>query len=309
MSLIKNSTELVIPSTIKMMVYGQAGTGKTTFALSAPKPLLLDFDNGVNRVNNEHLKTAGIVQIHSWDEALQVLNEDLSAFQTVIVDTAGKMLDFIIAKKCGSRQPSIRDWGGINQEFNGFTRSLSMLGKNVIYIAHRDTRSEKDDTIYIPMMRNKNFSAIVTELDLLGYMEMRLENGKVNRTITFDPTERSEGKNACNLPSVMNIPTLIDKSGKITADNDFIMEKVMAPYFTMLQVKRDEQIAYIEVAKQIVEQIELITDAQTANDFIKKIGDFKHVGSSKELARSLLVRKTTQLGLTFNKDTKSYEAA
>lgn len=50
MSLIKKANELVIPTTIKMMLYGQAGMGKTTVALSAPKPLLLDFDNGVKRV-------------------------------------------------------------------------------------------------------------------------------------------------------------------------------------------------------------------------------------------------------------------
>ena len=40
MSLIKKANELVIPTTIKMMLYGQAGMGKTTVALSAPKPLL-----------------------------------------------------------------------------------------------------------------------------------------------------------------------------------------------------------------------------------------------------------------------------
>ena len=51
MSLIKKSNELVIPTTVKMMIYGQAGMGKSTVALSAPKPLLLDFDNGVKRMN------------------------------------------------------------------------------------------------------------------------------------------------------------------------------------------------------------------------------------------------------------------
>ena len=38
MSLIKKSNELTIPSTVKMMIYGQAGMGKTTLALSAPRP-------------------------------------------------------------------------------------------------------------------------------------------------------------------------------------------------------------------------------------------------------------------------------
>ena len=34
MSLIKKSNELVIPTTVKMMIYGQAGMGKSTVALS-----------------------------------------------------------------------------------------------------------------------------------------------------------------------------------------------------------------------------------------------------------------------------------
>lgn len=82
MSLIKKSTELSIPTTIKMMVYGQAGTGKTTFALSSPKPLLLDFDGGVKRVNMSHLEGAEYVQVGSWDDVKQVLQEDLSRFCT-----------------------------------------------------------------------------------------------------------------------------------------------------------------------------------------------------------------------------------
>ena len=118
MSLIKKSNELVIPTTVKMMIYGQAGMGKSTVALSAPKPLLLDFDNGVKRMNMAHLENIDTVQVTSWSDVQQVLQEDLSAYQTIVVDTIGKMMDFIITYKCGSRQPSIKDWSGINAEFS-----------------------------------------------------------------------------------------------------------------------------------------------------------------------------------------------
>ena len=97
MSLIKKSNELVIPTTVKMMIYGQAGMGKSTVALSAPKPLLLDFDNGVKRVNMAHLENIDTVQVTSWSDVQQVLQEDLSAYQTIVVDTIGKMMDFIKA--------------------------------------------------------------------------------------------------------------------------------------------------------------------------------------------------------------------
>ena len=127
MSLIKKSNELVIPTTVKMMIYGQAGMGKSTVALSAPKPLLLDFDNGVKRMNMAHLENIDTVQVTSWSAVQQVLQEDLSAYQTIVVDTIGKMMDFIITYKCGGRQPSIRDWSGINAEFSWMTDRKSVV--------------------------------------------------------------------------------------------------------------------------------------------------------------------------------------
>ena len=75
MSLIRKSTELSIPTNVKMMLYGQAGFGKTTVALSAPSPLLLDFDNGVKRVNDSHLQGVDIVQVTSLNDMKELMND------------------------------------------------------------------------------------------------------------------------------------------------------------------------------------------------------------------------------------------
>ena len=306
MSLIKKSNELVIPTTVKMMIYGQSGMGKTTVALSAPKPLLLDFDNGVKRINLAHLDGVDIVQVTSWQDVQQVLQEDLSAYQTIVVDTIGKMMDFIISYKCGTRQPQIRDWGGINAEFSWLTRTLSSLNKNVVFVAHRDTRKEGDDTVFIPALREKSYNSIVTELDLLGYLEMKNENGVQKRTITFDPTSRNDGKNTCNLPGIMFVPGILDKNGNPTAKNDFITTQVIRPYLNMLQVKKEEAAKYDKVVEEIREQIELITDAASANEVAKIINNFNHVGSSLAKARDMFGKKVKELGLVFDKETKTY---
>lgn len=307
MSLIKKSNELVIPSTVKMMIYGQAGMGKTTVALSAPKPLLLDFDNGVKRVNMAHLDGIDIVQVTCWQDVQQVVQEDLSPYLTIVVDTIGKMMDFIITYKCGTRQPQIRDWGGINAEFSWMTRTLSSLNKNVVFVAHRDTRKDGDDTVFIPALREKSYNSIVTELDLLGYLEMKNENGVQKRTITFDPTSRNDGKNTCNLPGIMFVPNILDKNGNPTAKNDFITTKVIQPYLNMLQIKKEERSRYDKVMEEIKDNIEMITDAQSANDFASRINNFEHVGSSLSMARRLFSAKVNALGLVFDKTTKTYE--
>lgn len=309
MSLIRKSTELNIPTNVKMMIYGQAGMGKSTVALSAPKPLLLDFDNGVKRMNMAHLENIDTVQVTSWNDVQLVLQEDLSVYQTIVVDTIGKMMDFIITYKCGTRQPSIRDWGGINAEFSWMTRTLSSLKKHIIFVAHRDTRKEGDDTVFIPALREKSYNSIVTELDLLGYLEMKSERGVQRRTITFDPTSRNDGKNTCNLPSVMEVPTILDKNGNPTTKNDFISTRIITPYLTMLQSKKAEQEAYNKVLSDITGCLELVADAASANDFIAHIDDFNHVGSSKMKASMMLAAKAKELGLIFNKETKTYSDA
>ena len=309
MSLIRKSTELNIPTNVKMMIYGQAGMGKSTVALSAPKPLLLDFDNGVKRMNMAHLENIDTVQVTSWNDVQLVLQEDLSVYQTIVVDTIGKMMDFIITYKCGTRQPSIRDWGGLNAEFSWMTRTLSSLKKHIIFVAHRDTRKEGDDTVFIPALREKSYNSIVTELDLLGYLEMKSERGVQRRTITFDPTSRNDGKNTCNLPSVMEVPTILDKNGNPTTKNDFISTRIIAPYLTMLQSKKAEQEAYNKVLSDITGRLELVADAASANDFIAHIDDFNHVGSSKMKASMMLAAKAKELGLIFNKETKTYSDA
>jgi len=299
MSLIKKPTELSIPQTIKAMIYGQAGIGKTTMALSAPRPLLLDFDGGIHRVNLGH--QADTVPVSKWQEANEVLREDLSAYQTIVVDTIGKMMDYIILYVCNGGIPQIKDWNRINMEFTNFTRNVSALGKNVIYVAHRDVRKEGDDNVFIPALRDKSYTAIVTELDLLGYVEAK----ETQRTITFNPTSRNDGKNTCNLPGLMNVPTVVDAQGN-ALPNTFFQSQIIAPYIANQQKRIDAAKAYDTVMEEISDNISLITDELSANDFIDRINTFDHVGNSKAIAGTLISKKARELGLILNKE-KRYE--
>jgi len=299
MTLIRKPAELEIPQKIKALIYGQAGMGKTTLSLSAPKPLLLDFDNGIHRVNYGH--QTDTVQIHNWKEALDVLAEDLSAYETIVVDTIGKMLDYIITHVCPVGNPRIQDWGKINQEFSSFTRTAAALNKNIIYVAHRDVRKEGDDNVFVPALREKSYTAIVTELDLLGYLEAT----GTTRTITFNPTSRNDGKNTCNLPGLMNIPTVVDAQGKALS-NTFFQNQIIAPYVANLGERLETAKAYESVIAELKDAIALITDDLSANDFISKIDNWAHVGNSKAIASVLLDTKCKSLGLKFDKELKGY---
>lgn len=300
MSLIRKPNELIVQSKIKALIYGQAGMGKTTLALSSPRPLLLDFDGGINRVNYAHQKDT--VQVNTFQEALDVLKEDLSDYDTIVVDTIGKMMDFIITKVCGTSNPRIQDWGRINQEFSGFVRIASSLNKHLIFVAHRDVRKEGEDNVFVPAVREKTYSAIVTELDLLGYMDMN----KNVRQITFNPTSKNDGKNTCNLPALIAIPITVNEQGTGITNN--FVESVIIGTFNKNQAQRKEMVEkYNTVIEAIKSQISVIKTPEMANKFVSDINTFEHVGSSLQQAKTLVHAKATELGYIYVKD-KGYEA-
>lgn len=306
MTLIKKPNEIQVHSTLKALIYGQAGTGKTTLALSAPKPLLLDFDGGVSRLNTEH--RVDTVQISCWGDCTQVLREDLSAYQTIVVDTVGKMIDCIIEDVCKGRIPMIKDWGAINNAFTSFCRQLHGLNKHVIFVAHRDNRKEGDKNVFVPAIREKNYNSIVSELDLMGYIESRDDK----REITFDFSDRNDGKNTCNLPRFITIPTIVDRNGKATSANNFFTTQIINPFSSRLNEKDEifkaTQVAIAEIKEQLVD----VTDDLTANEFANRViksKKYPHVGNSEETARKLLSDKVKKLNLTYNQENQQYEPA
>lgn len=306
MSLIRKPNEIEVKTRIKMLLYGQAGTGKTTMALSAPKPLLIDFDDGASRLHADH--RVDTVQVKSWAECLQVMQEDLSAYETIVIDTIGKMLDFIITDVCKGKVPQINNWGTINNNFTSFVRMLHALDKNVIFVAHRDNRKEGDNNVFVPAIREKSYNAIVTELDLMGYIESR-DN---KREITFDFSDRNDGKNTCNLPRYIAVPTIIDAKGGISGANDFVGRVIITPFVDRLKAQAKITQDTLTAVDEIKEQIEVITDEVSANDFMARVikdKKYPHIGTSLATARTLFAGKVKELELVYNSTIQRYERA
>jgi hypothetical protein len=310
MSLIKHPHELSVQVKIKCLIYGQIGTGKTTLATSAPRPVLLDYDGSTHRVNYGHL--CDTVPIQSWEDTQQFLKSDLTGYETVIVDTAGKMLDYMDADIIRRNAKFARATGQLTMQgyqerkgmFRKFCGELMLLGKHVIFVAHRETQRNGDEIRYVPRFGGSAYDDLGSELDLVGYLECV---GR-KRTITFDPTDRNDGKNSCNLPAIMELPIVVDDSDN-PLPNLFMQTHVIAPYIARLERRVAHGKAYETTIGFIKENVDAIVDAETANEVVAKVPHFEHVGNSIEVTRKLITAKCTQLGLKFNKETKEYEGA
>ena len=313
MSLFKQPNELEINSTIKMLVYGQPGIGKSTLALSAPQPVLFDFDGGISRVNKAH--QCPTLQVKSWDEALAALDElekgEVSC-KTIVIDTAGKMLDYMSdyimrndpKMKMRDGSLALKGYGQRKVMFTNLIKRISLMGKNVVFVAHEKEDKDGDVRRVRPDMSGSSLGDLIKELDLVGYMQAY---GR-ERTICWTPNEQYYAKNTCNLPECEKIPVIIDQQGGISGDNNFLA-KTFANYDIYLKQQAKIGDDYTALIDQIAADIAAITDADGANAFIAKIDDYGHIWDSKAKARRLFAEHMAKLeNVEYDKKTKRYAA-
>ena len=247
MSKIKKKNEIELPKTIVGCITGVCGIGKTTLALSAPKPLLLDTDNGIHRVQSEY--RVDCVQVKSYEDILEVLEEDLSDYETIVIDTLGELVNFML-KYFADKDKSlitrggtynIKIWGFIKQEFQNLKLKLQLLNKHLIFVSHVKEDKDGENKVYRMDVAGSTSETVTKILDFLGFCEML---GK-SRSISFTPSARFYAKNSIELNDYLEIPQL--KTGD---KNDFLTKEVIEPTIA----KRKQESAALKINEEKLQQ-------------------------------------------------------
>jgi len=296
MSKIVKASELVVPTIVVGGIYGQAGVGKSTIALSAPQPLLIDTDGGVHRINAEH--RCDTVQVKSYQDILDVLNEDLSAYESIVIDTLGEMVNFI-SNYFIAKDPSlvtrggtlnIKIWGLIKAEFAMLKLKMKQLNKNLIFVAHEKEEKDGETRVCRLDVAGSTGKDVVKILDFLGYCEMI---GK-RRTISFSPCQRYYAKNSINLDDMIQIPTLDEGD-----ENNFISEMMIKPSIQ----RRNEAHAELVERNKLMEQGRKIISGNEPNEAIKLMKD---LGLPKYESQKLFQELKASTEMIYNIDTKVF---
>lgn len=313
-SLFRNPSELQVSHTIKALIYGDPGTGKSTLALSAPTPLLLDFDGGVQRVNGAF--QCPTLQVENWDQVNDALKEIESGSvpcKTIVIDTAGKMLDYMGAaiirdnSKYGKADGSLtlQGYGVRKAMFINFLKRVSIMGKHVVFVAHMREEKDGETRLIRPEIGGSSAGDLIKELDLVGYMS----KVGAERVVYWSGDERFYAKNTCNLPSAHKVMTIIDENGKVIGENNFLT-LVFAQYERDLQDTANIRQKYDKLLESFGKGIASVKDADTANEVLGKIEGYEsHVWDSKVRTEKMLAAKAVELKLKFDAIDNKYKAS
>lgn len=213
------------------MLYGPPGVGKSTFGASAPNPIFIPCERGLDQITVPKFPTPKtLAEFGSYLNAVDTEEHD---YQTVVIDTADALELLIFDAVCNEgKVKSIEELGGGYGK--GFTRAreywarlltrLTALSErmNVLLVAHSHLRTVSDPMlataydIHEPKIQAKSIELIRQSVDLIMFARIqtsvikdgpkaRKGRGLIgdDREMYTQPTSGIECKNRFNLESPM----------------------------------------------------------------------------------------------------------
>lgn len=292
-----------------MIISGSPGIGKTTLALSAPDPVLIDFDKGVARVRAAHRKTT--IEADTYEEVLKDLESpQVKACQTIVIDTGGSFVTYLqdwamrdnpSLNRQKNGAISLKGFGAVKAEFVRFTNWLKYtLNKNIIYVFHTVEQRDGDVTRQRLLCEGAARDIVWQPCDLGCFMQMVGED----RLVGFTPTEQYFAKGCYGVQGLLKLPRLDDG-----VPNDFLnrlFERARENIRQEAEAHRGEQEAYEAAMERARELIEGIRDPATALETAHQLKKLSHHLTSEREAKALLAAKIKALGMRWDREVGAY---
>lgn len=318
--MIKKPSEIInTDNKFRVLIAGYPGIGKTTLGLSAPKPLLVDVDFGINRVMASARKD--FIQPESYEELLNDLGksleeekqkkkiEELKEYETIVIDTGGKLLElikaYVIRKDIKNAQKdgslSLKGYGAVKKEFDEFTNYIYYtLKKHCVIIFHAVEEKQEEETKLRILVEGSTKNTVWQNVELGGFMEMRGDK----KTIGFNNCERYFAKSSFGIKGLYTVSELNENT-----PNDFLIklfEQANKNIQEESKIFEEERNEYQVVMDKYVPIIEEMTteNVEEVSDLMKTI---EHKLTSKKELSAKFLEKLKALNMQWNKETGKYE--
>lgn len=173
---------------VKLLVYGQAGAGKTTLIKTLPNPVVLSAEGGLLSIADADLPFIEISDMQTLREAYSWVLE--SEYKSVALDSISEIAEVVLnAEKKATKDPR-QAYGAMQEQMADIIRAFRDLpGRHVLMTAKLEkTQDEMGRVLYSPSMPgNKTGQALPYFFDEV--LALRVEKdgeGNTQRALMCD---------------------------------------------------------------------------------------------------------------------------
>lgn len=143
-------------SGVKVLVYGQAGAGKTSLIDTLPSPIVLSAEGGLLSVQDSDLPYIEIDSMVTLKEAWQWLTEsnEAKAYKSVALDSISEIAEVVLnAEKKATKDPR-QAYGAMQEQMADIIRAFRDLPGRHVYMSAKleKTQDEMGRILYAPSM-------------------------------------------------------------------------------------------------------------------------------------------------------------
>lgn len=256
--------EAIQVNAIKLYIYGDPSIGKTSIGMTCPNALLIDADQGVYRAGP--LRRSDVQNGNVWFEISALEECDLVPYDTIVIDTVGRLLD-VIKSHIANNPYNVKSDGGLKQNafgvannlFAGFVNRMISYGKNVVFLAHATEDKDGEEVIKRPDLGGKNRQEIHRLSDCMAYYCIeKARSGKSQKVLKFGKDSTLHTKDCANLGTVP-VPDLVD--------NATFLGDLITHIKDHLNTLTPEQKLYAEHEQAWLHFMQLCNEATYASDF------------------------------------------
>lgn len=152
-----NSRDAARVNGVKILVYGQAGAGKTRLCATAPNPVIISAESGLLSLREFDLPVIEVSTIADVHEAYKFLaeSEEGRQFASVCLDSISEIAEVVLAaEKKATRDPR-QAYGALQEQMAELLRAFRDLPGRNVYMSAKLERSKDETTgamLYAPSM-------------------------------------------------------------------------------------------------------------------------------------------------------------
>lgn len=150
------TTKSLHASGTKLLVYGQAGAGKTSLIPTLPTPIVLSAEGGLLSIQDADVPFIEINDMASLHEAYIWLTESAEAkhFESVAIDSISEIAEVVLnAEKKATKDPR-QAYGAMQEQMTDLIRSFRDLPGKHVYMSAKLEKSQDEmgRMLYAPSM-------------------------------------------------------------------------------------------------------------------------------------------------------------